>query len=265
MSRLGTLKNTVALVTGGASGLGRATVERFVQQGARVAILDLPSSAGEEVASKLNKEHAGSCAFTPADVTSEADVKKALDWVHQHFGCLHTLVNCAGIGVAKRTVNFGKKESHSLELFNKVLMTNVGGTFNVITKAVPLMNENEGTTEDQHRGCIINTSSIAAFEGQVGQVAYSASKGAIAAMTLPLARDLSIRGIRCVTIAPGLFKTPLLESLPEKVQKALATLVPFPTRLGDPAEFAHLCQFIVENPMINGEIIRLDGAIRMMP
>ncbi|WAQ97700.1 HCD2-like protein, partial [Mya arenaria] len=238
--------NTVSLVTGGASGLGRATAERFAQLGSRVAILDLPSSDGE-------------------NVTSESDVSSVIDKISEKYGALHNVINCAGIGVARRTINFGRKETHSLELFNRVLLTNVGGTFNVIAKACPLINENKPLNEDNCLGCIINTSSIAAFDGQIGQVAYSASKGAIAAMTLPIARDLSIRGIRCVTIAPGLFKTPLLESLPAKVQKQLATLVPFPTRLGDPAEFAHLCQSIAENPMLNGEVIRLDGAIRMLP
>ncbi|KAL4226574.1 hypothetical protein ACF0H5_014559 [Mactra antiquata] len=260
MSRIGSLKNTVSLVTGGASGLGKATVERFIQQGSRVVICDLPKSAGQDVAKDLGEN----CIFAPTDVTREDDVAAALEQTKNKFGRLDNVVNCAGMGIALRTYNFGKNKAHPQDLFDKTLLVNVGGTFNVIRQAAALMNENEGNADEQ-RGVIINTASIAAFDGQIGQAAYSASKGAIVGMTLPLARDLHARGIRVNTIAPGLFLTPLLESLPDKVKTTLASLTPFPRRLGDPSEFAHLCQYIIENPMMNGEVIRIDGAIRMMP
>lgn len=250
----------MSLITGGASGLGKATAERFVQQGGRVVICDLPTSSGEEVAKTIGNN----CIFAPTDVTKETDVAAALEKTKAKFGALHHVINCAGIGIAVRTYNFGKKVPHPLDAFQKTLMVNVAGTFNVIRLAVPYMNENEGG-EDENRGVIINTSSIAAYDGQIGQAAYAASKGAIAAMTLPLARDLHVRGIRVCTIAPGLFLTPLLESLPEKVRTTLAALTPFPRRLGHPGEFAHMCQAVIENPMMNGEVIRVDGAIRMMP
>uniref|UniRef100_A0A3B3RU47 3-hydroxyacyl-CoA dehydrogenase type-2 n=1 Tax=Paramormyrops kingsleyae TaxID=1676925 RepID=A0A3B3RU47_9TELE len=250
----------VGLVTGGASGLGKATVERLVSQGASAVILDLPSSDGLSVAKSLGDR----CAFAPADVTSEADVRSAVALAREKFGRLDLAVNCAGIAVAVKTYNFKKDVPHSLEDFTRVLTVNAAGTFNVIRLAVGEMGKNEPNA-DGHRGCIINTASVAAFDGQVGQVAYSASKGAIVGMTLPIARDLAPMGIRVVTIAPGLFSTPLLAGLPEKVQSFLARQVPFPSRLGDPTEYAHLVTSLAENPMINGEVIRLDGALRMQP
>lgn len=259
MSAIQSVKGLVALVTGGASGLGKATASRLVRQGARVAILDLPTSKGEQV----SKELGDSCIFTPANVTSEGDIKNALSAVKQKFDRLDVAVNCAGIGVAFKVYNFNKDLPHHLEDFTKVVMVNTVGTFNVVRLAVGLIGKNE-PGPDGGRGVVINTASIAAFEGQIGQTAYSASKGGIAGMTLPLARDLASQGIRCVAIAPGLFHTPLLESLPEKVRTFLAETVPFPKRLGDPEEYAHLVQAIIENPVLNGEVIRLDGALRMV-
>ncbi|XP_046542966.1 3-hydroxyacyl-CoA dehydrogenase type-2-like [Haliotis rubra] len=260
MASIGTLKGLVGLVTGGASGLGRATVERFVRQGARVVLCDLPSSDGEEVAKKLGDN----CVFAPTNVTSEADVKNALSIAQSKFGGLNVAVNCAGIGVAFQTYNFKSGTPHDLDDFKRVLEVNAAGTFNVIRLAVGLIDKNEPNADNQ-RGVIINTASVAAFDGQKGQVAYSASKGAIVGMTLPIARDLARRGIRVCTIAPGLFDTPLLAGLPEKVRNHLASTIPFPSRLGDPDEYAHFAQSIVENPLMNGEVIRVDGALRMMP
>jgi len=253
-------KGLVALVTGGASGLGRATVENFIQQGAKVAILDLPISEG----SQLQKTLGNNTIFAPTDVTSEADVSQAITEIKKTFGKLDVAVNCAGIGVAFKTYNFNKKLPHRQEDFIRVLNVNAGGSFNVIRLAVGLIGENQ-PDENGQRGVVVNTASVAAFDGQMGQAAYAASKGAIAAMTLPIARDLASMGIRVVTIAPGLFETPLLQSLPEKVRNYLATTVPFPQRLGHPSEFAHLVESIVRNPMMNGEVIRLDGALRMQP
>ncbi|XP_077429921.1 3-hydroxyacyl-CoA dehydrogenase type-2 isoform X2 [Vanacampus margaritifer] len=260
MANIRCVKGMVGLVTGGASGLGRATVERLVQSGASAVILDLPSSQGATLAADLGDR----CAFAAADVTSEADVRSAVDLAREKFGKLDLAVNCAGIAVAVKTYNFTKDLPHKLDDFQRVINVNIAGTFNVIRLAVGAMAKNEPDA-DGHRGCIVNTASVAAFDGQVGQAAYSASKGGIVGMTLPIARDLAPMGIRVVTIAPGLFSTPLLEGLPEKVRSFLARQVPFPPRLGDPAEFAHLVAALAENPMINGEVIRLDGAIRMQP
>ncbi|KAL7643891.1 UNVERIFIED_CONTAM: hypothetical protein RMT77_005900 [Armadillidium vulgare] len=254
------LKGLSSIVTGGASGLGRATVERFVREGAKVVICDLPSSRGEELAKSLGD----SARFSACDVSSEDNVKESLSFCESEFGKLDVLVNCAGIGIAKKTYNPKRKEIHPLKDFVNVQNVNVIGTFNTIRLSAQHFYSNE-PDEDGQRGVIINTASIAAFDGQIGQVAYSASKGAIVGMTLPVARDLSTFGIRCVTIAPGLFRTPLLESLPEKVREFLSRQVPFPNRLGEPDEYAHLVQSIVLNKMINGETIRLDGAIRMQP
>lgn len=261
---IGSLKGMVALVTGGASGLGKATVERFVREGAKVVALDLPTSTVQEVANKINNESGDNiCIGVPADICEEDDVKQALAITSQTYGKLDVLVNCAGIGTAMKTYNHNKKKPHHLHSFKEVMRVNVVGTFLMTSNAAALMAEN--TPIDEQRGVIINTSSIAAFDGQIGQVAYSASKGAIAAMTLPLARDLSEYGIRVCTIAPGLFDTPLLDKLPPKVKHHLAGLAPFPRRLGNVDEFAHFAQCIVENPMLNGEVIRLDAAIRMLP
>lgn len=260
MATIRSLKGMVGIVTGGASGLGRATVERLVKQGASAVILDLPSSEGANIAKELG-EH---CAFAPADVTSENDVKNAMTLAKEKFGRLDIAVNCAGIAVAVKTYNMKKDIPHSLEDFQRVINVNIAGTFNIIRLAAGLMGKNE-PDDDGHRGVVVNTASVAAFDGQVGQAAYSASKGGIVGMTLPIARDLAPMGIRVVTIAPGLFATPLLATLPEKVRTFLARQVPFPSRLGNPEEYAHLVQTIIENPMLNGEIIRLDGAIRMQP
>lgn len=254
-------KNLVGLVTGGASGLGKATVERFVKEGGKVTLIDLPTSEGKTVSDKLGPEN---CCFVPCDITNENDVANALAETKARFGRLDALVNCAGIGVAFKTYNFNKQHAHKLEDFVRVQMVNVCGTFNVSRLSVGLMGENEPDANGQ-RGVVINTASVAAFDGQMGQVAYAASKGAIVGMTLPMARDLAAYGIRVVTIAPGLFDTPLLASLPEKVRVYLAKTVPNPSRLGYPEEYAQLAQSIIENPMLNGETIRLDGAIRMQP
>ncbi|XP_023020368.2 hydroxysteroid 17-beta dehydrogenase 10 isoform X2 [Leptinotarsa decemlineata] len=255
------IKGAVSLVTGGASGLGKATVERLVQQGSRVVLCDLPTSKGNEIAKSIGEDKV---IFAPVNVTSEEDVSNALSLTKEKFGKLDNVVNCAGIGVAFKTYNFNKKAPHKLEDFMKVVMTNTIGTFNVIRLSVGLIGDNE-PDKNGGRGVIVNTASVAAFDGQMGQAAYSASKGAIVGMTLPIARDLASQGIRVVTIAPGLFNTPLFENLPEKVTAFLSKSVPFPQRLGYPDEFAQLVQSIIENPMLNGETIRLDGALRMQP
>ncbi|XP_014284473.1 3-hydroxyacyl-CoA dehydrogenase type-2 [Halyomorpha halys] len=253
-------KNIVALVTGGASGLGKATVERICKNGGRVIVCDLPTSQGKAVADDLGS----GAIFASVDVTSESDVTNALNVAKEKFGKLNCVVNCAGIGVAYKTYNFNKNLPHKLDDFTRTLMVNTVGTFNVIRLSAGLIGQNS-PDEDGGRGVIVNTASVAAFDGQVGQVAYAASKAAIAGMTLPLARDLASQGIRVVTIAPGLFDTPLLSSLPEKVRNFLAKSIPYPQRLGKPEEFALLVQSIIENPVMNGEVIRLDGAIRMQP
>jgi NAD(P)-dependent dehydrogenase (short-subunit alcohol dehydrogenase family) len=246
--------NGVAVVTGGASGLGRATAARLRAAGARVVLLDLPQSQGKVTADELD------AVFAPGDVTSEQDVTSALD-VAEGLGPLRVAVNCAGIGNAHRTV--GKEGAFPLADFTKVVTVNLIGTFNVIRLAAERMSRIEPMGEE--RGVIVNTASVAAFEGQIGQAAYSASKGGIVGMTLPIARDLARLGIRVVTIAPGLFHTPLFAGLPDEAIASLAAQVPHPSRLGDPTEFADLANHIVENPMLNGETIRLDGAIRMTP
>ncbi|MBC3192708.1 3-hydroxyacyl-CoA dehydrogenase [Pseudonocardia sp. C8] len=250
------INGAVAVVTGGASGLGLATTEKFVEQGAKVVIIDLPSSQGAAVAEKLGE----AVRFVPADVTSSEQVGAALD-VAEELGTLRVAVNCAGIGNAAKT--YGKKGAFPLEGFTKVVNVNLIGTFNVIRLAAERIAKAEPVDGD--RGVVVNTASVAAFEGQIGQAAYSASKGGIVGMTLPIARDLADLGIRVVTIAPGLFETPLLGALPEDVKASLGTQVPHPSRLGQPAEYALLAAHIVENPMLNGETIRLDGAIRMQP
>ncbi|XP_015172622.1 PREDICTED: 3-hydroxyacyl-CoA dehydrogenase type-2-like [Polistes dominula] len=252
------LKNTVALITGGASGLGRGTALRFIKEGAKVVIADLPSSKGQELAN----EYKGQALFVPVDVTSEEDVLNALKTTKVNFGKLTAVVNAAGIGYAQKTYDFNKNQPHPLDEFTKVIKVNTIGTFNVIRLAVGLIGDNT-PNEDGERGVIINTASVAAYDGQMGQAAYSASKGAIVGMTLPIARDLSKHGIRVVTIAPGLFDTPLFATLPDKVRNSLCKMIPFPQRLGKPEEYAQLAQQIVENPLLNGETIRLDGAIRM--
>lgn len=248
-----------AFVTGGASGLGEATARLLHARGARVCIYDLPKSQGARVAESL-----GTAAhFAPGDVCDESQVAGALGEAVARFGGLRALVNCAGIGSAARTVS-KKGDPFPLETFERTIRVNLIGTFNVIRLAAAQMLDNE-PGEHGERGAIVNTASAAAFEGQIGQAAYSASKGGVVGMTLPIARDLARHGIRVCSIAPGLFKTPMLMSLPEPALEALGASVPFPARLGDPPEFAQLACQILENPMLNGETIRLDGAIRMAP
>ena len=250
------VNDSVAVVTGGASGLGLATVKALLNDGAQVVIIDLPSSNGETIAKELGDR----VRFVAADVTDEAAVTEALD-VAESLGPVRVAVNCAGIGNAIKTVS--KKGAFPLDAFKKVVDVNLFGTFNVIRLAAERIARTEPV--DGERGVIINTASVAAFDGQIGQAAYSASKGGVVGMTLPIARDLASLLIRVVTIAPGLFKTPLLGTLPEEAQASLGAQVPHPARLGDPSEYGALAAHIVSNPMLNGEVIRLDGAIRMAP
>ena len=250
------IKNSVFLVTGGASGLGAATAKTLAANGAKVVLADLNTELGEALAQEING------AFVKCDVTSEADGQHAVNTTVKSFGAIHGLVNCAGIGAAEKTT--GKNGPHNLAGFTKVIQINLIGTFNMIRLAATAMLNNQPNAAGE-RGVLINTASVAAYDGQIGQAAYSASKGGIVGMTLPIARDLSRDGIRCVTIAPGLFLTPLLKNLPPEVQDSLGKQVPFPSRLGRPEEYASLAKHIVENEMLNGETIRLDGAIRMAP
>jgi len=250
------LTNKGILVTGGASGLGAACVRLLTQAGAKAIIADLNSETGLALAEELGT----ATQFVRTNVTDEASVKAALQAAVDNFGGLHVVINCAGIGVAERVL--GKNGPSSLESFSKVINVNLIGTFNVIRLASAVLSENKPDAEDE-RGVIINTASVAAFEGQIGQAAYSASKGGIVAMTLPVARELARFGIRVMTIAPGLFDTPLLGALPEPARISLGQQVPFPPRLGRPDEYAALAKHIIENTMLNGEVIRLDGAMRM--
>jgi NAD(P)-dependent dehydrogenase (short-subunit alcohol dehydrogenase family) len=251
------LEGKGALVTGGASGLGRAAVDALIAAGARVVIADLASSQGETVA----KELGDAARFSVTDVTSPDDVAKAVQLAADEFGGLHVTVNCAGIGWAARTVD--KNGPHDFGVFESVIRVNLIGTFNVIRTVVAQMSQQEPDGEE--RGVIVNTASIAAFDGQIGQAAYAASKGGVVSLTLPVARDLAARLIRIVTIAPGTFDTPMLAMLPEEARQALAAGIPHPRRLGNPTEFAALVRHIAENPMLNGATIRLDGALRMPP
>jgi len=254
------LQNATALITGGASGLGEATARLFLSQGANVVILDLNETSGK----KLEQEFYGKLKFVKTDVSDEVDVKLAVNAAVELFGSIQIVVNCAGIAIARKTI--GKVDGiygpHSLEAFEKTIRINLIGTFNVIRLAGFAMEKND-PNEEGERGVIINTASVAAFDGQIGQAAYSASKGGIVSMTLPIAREFAKAGIRVMTIAPGLFETPLLMDLPEEARISLGQQVPFPSRLGKPSEYALLAKSIVENPMLNGEVIRLDGAIRM--
>ncbi len=252
------LRTVNAVVTGGASGLGHATAARLLAAGGRVALLDLPTSSGADVAKALGPN----ALFTPADVTSGAEVGAALEALRDRLGSLNVLVNCAGVGTAMKTL--GKSGPARLEDFTRVIQVNLIGTFNCIRLAAAIMAKN-APTPDGERGVVINTASVAALDGQVGQAAYSASKGGIVGLTLPVARDLAELGIRVVTIAPGIFDTPLLATLPEPVRASLARQVPFPQRLGQPDEYAALALHVIENVMLNGETIRLDGALRMQP
>jgi NAD(P)-dependent dehydrogenase (short-subunit alcohol dehydrogenase family) len=255
------LQNAVAFVAGGASGLGAATVHHLVARGAKVAIFD----RSKEHAEALAKEIGASTIACPGDVTSEADVGKAIDATIAAFGPLTIAVNTAGVGTVGKLL--GKEGPHSLELFVKTITVNLAGTFNVVRLAAAKMVGNAPTAGELggERGVIINTASIAAFDGQIGQVAYAASKGGVVGMTLPIARELAKSGVRVVTIAPGIFDTPMLAGLPEEARKSLGAQVPFPSRLGSPSEYAALVGHVAENSMLNGEVIRLDGALRMAP
>ncbi|WP_288429085.1 3-hydroxyacyl-CoA dehydrogenase [uncultured Spirosoma sp.] len=254
--------NTTALVTGGASGLGEATVRMLAGQGANVIIADLNQERGYALADELGKQ----VRFCLTNVTDESDIQAAINRAVDTFGGLHINVNCAGVAEARKTLGKvdGVYGAHSLAAFQKVIAVNLIGTFNAIRLSALTMERNEPNAEGE-RGVIINTASVAAYDGQMGQAAYSASKGGIVGMTLPVARDLARSGIRVMTIAPGLFETPLLASLPEEARLSLGQQVPFPSRLGRPTEYAQLAKSIIENPMLNGEVIRLDGAIRMGP
>ena len=253
------ISQCVALVTGGGSGLGEATTRAFVERGGKAVILDLGRSQGDVIA----KELGANAVFCEGDVTDDASVNAALEEGVGRFGGVHVAVNCAGIGTAGRTVDKEGKP-FDLGLFRKTIEINLIGTFNVIRLAAGTMMKNDPNAQGE-RGVVINTASVAAFEGQIGQCAYSASKGGVVGMTLPIARDLAQSGVRVMTIAPGLFLTPMLMGLPEPARESLGRQVPFPPRLGDPTEYAQLACSIVENPMLNGETIRLDGAIRMQP
>jgi NAD(P)-dependent dehydrogenase (short-subunit alcohol dehydrogenase family) len=249
------ISGKVFLITGGASGLGEATARMFVTLGAKVVIADV-NPAGEALAAELG----ASACFVRTDVTSEADGIAAVDAAREHFGALHGLVNCAGIAPSEKIA--GRNGPHGLESFTRTIMINLVGTFNMLRLAAAAMMSNEPLT-DGERGVIINTASIAAFEGQIGQAAYAASKAGVAGLTLPAARELARIGIRVVTIAPGLFMTPMMAAFPTSVQESLAQAVPFPARLGQPEEYAALVATICELTMLNGETIRLDGALRM--
>lgn len=250
------LTNTVALVTGGASGLGRATTERLLAAGAQVVMVDLNAEVGQQVAAELGD----SAHFVTADVTNEEQVQAAVDTA-TGLGALRVVVNCAGVATPGKLVS--RKGPLPLEACQKVLNINIVGTVNVCRLAAAAMQQQEPDGEE--RGVIVNTASVAAFDGQIGQIAYSASKGAVAAVTLPMARELAASLIRVVTIAPGIFETPMMAGLPAEAQESLGKSVPHPARLGKPAEYAQLVESIVANPMLNGETIRLDGAIRMAP
>ena len=249
------LEGAGAIVTGGASGLGAATARKLVEGGARVVIFDLNAELGEAVAAETGG------LFARVDVTSEADIEAGLKAAGA-FDPIRILINCAGIAIGEKTTSRGKP--HDLARFSKVIEVNLIGTFNSI-RVISTQIATTDPLEDGERGVIVNTASVAAFDGQIGQVAYAASKGGIVAMTLPIARDLSRDGIRVCTIAPGLFQTPMMDTLPEHIQEALGAMVPFPNRLGNADEYAALAYHICENSMLNGEVIRLDGAIRMQP
>ncbi|MES2796807.1 MAG: 3-hydroxyacyl-CoA dehydrogenase [Bacteroidota bacterium] len=248
--------NKTFIVTGAASGLGYATAEMIINSGGNAALLDINEVAG----SQAEKTFGERAKFIATDVSSEPSVVNAVEQTLAIFGSIDGLINCAGIGPAKRVV--GKEGPHSLDFFSKVIQINLVGTFNTIRLVANTMQNNE-PKESGERGVIINTASVAAFDGQVGQAAYSASKGGIVAMTLPIAREFARMGIRVMAIAPGIFETPLLASMPQEAQDSLGQQVPFPSRLGRPSEFAFLVKQIIENQMLNGEVIRLDGAIRM--
>lgn len=250
------IKDKTFLIGGGASGLGLASAQKIVASGGKVILADINEEAGKSALELLGDQ----ACFVKADVTQEESVQNAIQIGLKKFSTINGLVNCAGIGPAQRVL--GREALHSLESFEKVIKVNLVGTFNLLRLTAQQMQQNSHG-EDGERGVIINTASVAAFEGQIGQAAYSASKGGIVAMTLPIAREFARFGIRVMTIAPGIFETPMLQNLPEEAKESLGSQIPFPSRLGKPEEFAQLVAHIIENTMLNGEVIRLDGAIRM--
>ncbi len=252
------LKDSVFVVTGAASGLGAATAAMIIAEGGRVVLADLNAEAG----SRLVAELGAAARFVATDVGDEASAREAFTTAVDVFGGLHGLVNCAGVAPSEKVL--GRNGPHRLDSFARVIAINLIGTFNMVRLAAEIMS-NGAPNADGERGVIVNTASVAAFDGQMGQAAYAASKGGIAAMTLPIARDLARNGIRVMTIAPGIFATPMLLGMPAEVQSSLGASVPFPSRLGKPEEYARLVKAIIENPMLNGETIRLDGALRMAP
>ena len=253
------IQGKVFVVTGGASGLGAATATYLVGQGAKVLMVDMNQELGQEMQQRLGEQSV----FVKLDVTDEHAVKVFFDNIEQEYGQLNGLVNCAGIAPSAKVL--GRDGMHDFAMFQKVLNINVNGTFNMIRFAANLIAKYQLQAGEEERGVIVNTASVAAFDGQIGQSAYAASKGAVVAMTLPLARELAREAIRVMTIAPGIMETPMLKGMPQNVQDALGQMVPFPPRLAKPEEFAKLVGHIFENAYLNGEVIRLDGAIRMQP
>jgi len=249
------IKDSVFIVTGGASGLGAATARMLAANGGKVVIADV-NKAGEALAKELGGR------FQETDVSSEVSAKAVVDLAGSAFGGLHGLINCAGVAIAEKVL--GKEAPHSLVSFTRCITINLIGSFNMIRLAAEVMSKAAPNASGE-RGIIVNTASVAAYDGQIGQAAYSASKGGIVGMTLPIAREFARFGIRVMTIAPGIFETPMMAGLPKEAQEALGKMVPFPARLGRPAEYAALVKHIAENEMLNGEVIRLDGAIRMAP
>ncbi|MFA6310430.1 MAG: 3-hydroxyacyl-CoA dehydrogenase [Sterolibacterium sp.] len=256
------IKDSVFVVTGGASGLGAGTARLLAAGGAKVMIADLNKAAGDALATALNAEFGGAALFAETDVASESSAKATIARTVESFGKLNGLINCAGIAIGEKVL--GKEAPHLLASFAKVININLVGSFNMIRLAAEAMSKGAPNAAGE-RGVIVNTASVAAYDGQIGQAAYAASKGGIVGMTLPIARELARFGIRVMTIAPGIFETPMLLGMPPEVQEALGKMVPFPQRLGRPAEYAALVGQIIENEMLNGEVIRLDGAIRMQP
>ncbi|TDR18402.1 SDR family NAD(P)-dependent oxidoreductase [Marinicella litoralis] len=253
------LKQTKAIITGGASGLGFACAEYIVKKGGQVTLFDINQQAGDEAVNKLGHQHA---CFVQADVSNETDIQTACDRAKEFMGFINVAINCAGVLAGGRVL--GREEPMALSHFNKAIQVNLVGSFNVSKAAAYLMQNNEADSDGQ-RGVIINTASVAAFEGQIGQAAYSASKGGIVGMTLPMAREFTRFGIRVMTIAPGVFLTPMVAGLPDDIKAALGASVPFPSRLGQPEEFARMAEHIIENTYLNGSTIRLDGAVRLEP
>jgi 3-hydroxyacyl-CoA dehydrogenase / 3-hydroxy-2-methylbutyryl-CoA dehydrogenase len=250
------IKNKTFLVTGGSSGLGEATVRMIVKNGGNAVIVDVDEQKGTELITELGDQ----VSFIQTDVTNDVNAKQAVEHAVTTFQAVHGLINCAGIGIAKKVV--GKSGIHGIETFKKVMNVNLIGSFSMIQYVTEAMKDNEPNREGE-RGIIVNTASVAAFDGQIGQAAYAASKGGIVSMTLPLARELASYGIRVMSIAPGIFETPMFATLPDAARESLGKMTPFPKRLGQPTEYAQLVEQIMVNPMLNGEVIRLDGAIRM--